>query len=134
MNVALSLDPNIKFDPTNPTPTWNHWGSDDTEMLFNKTSTNEPDIRAVRTDSGLLERCAYVLLSSVPSAVLYVIGTLRSPFSGSGIALQTLLVSKYLQRMEICILDRSDCSTSEFDTGATAHHPSQTDSLLELPL
>ncbi|KIM79125.1 hypothetical protein PILCRDRAFT_568262 [Piloderma croceum F 1598] len=59
MNIAISLDPNIKFDPTNPTPAWNHWSSDDTEMLFNKTSTDGPDIRAVRTDSRLLERCAF---------------------------------------------------------------------------
>ncbi|KIM79128.1 hypothetical protein PILCRDRAFT_74653 [Piloderma croceum F 1598] len=62
MNIAVSLDPNRKFDPTNPTPAWDHWNSDETEMLFNKTSTDGPDIRAVRTDSRLLERCAYVLL------------------------------------------------------------------------
>jgi len=59
LNVVLSLDPNTKFDPTNPTPTWNHWSSGHPEMLFNKTSANEPDIRAVSTDSGLLERCAF---------------------------------------------------------------------------
>jgi hypothetical protein len=91
MNVVVSLDPNIKFDPTNPTPAWNHWSSDDTEMLFNKTSTNEPDIKAVRTDTGLLERCAYVLLYLRP--ILYVI--LRLPVAGFGIVLRTLLVSKY---------------------------------------
>jgi len=59
MNIAISLDPNIKFDPANPTPAWNHWSLDDTEMLFNKTSTDGPDIRAVRTDPRLLERCAF---------------------------------------------------------------------------
>ncbi|KIM92464.1 hypothetical protein PILCRDRAFT_57666 [Piloderma croceum F 1598] len=58
LDVVLSLNPNTKFDPTNLTPAWNHWSSNNTEMLFNKTSTNEPDIRAVSTDAGLLERCA----------------------------------------------------------------------------
>ncbi|KIM79159.1 hypothetical protein PILCRDRAFT_823745 [Piloderma croceum F 1598] len=35
-----------------------HWSSNNTEMLFNKTSANEPDIWAISTDAGLLERCA----------------------------------------------------------------------------
>jgi len=58
LNVVLSVDPNKKFDPTNPTPAWNHWNSDNTEMLFNKTSANDPDIRSISTDAGLQERCA----------------------------------------------------------------------------
>jgi hypothetical protein len=62
MNVVLFLDPNIKFDPTNLTPTWNRWSLGQAEMRFNKTSTNESDIQAVSTDSGLLERCAYVFV------------------------------------------------------------------------
>jgi carboxylesterase type B len=59
MNFIIFLDPNTKFDPTDPTPTWNHWSSDHTEMLFNETAAGEPDIRAVSTDSGLLERCEF---------------------------------------------------------------------------
>jgi len=60
MNVVLSLDPNKKFDPTNPTPAWNHWSSNYTEMLFNKTSLDEPDIKMVQTTGGLVEQCGYV--------------------------------------------------------------------------
>jgi len=59
LDVVLSLNPNTKFDPTNLTPAWNQWSSNNTEMLFNKTSTNEPDIRAISTDAGLLERCIF---------------------------------------------------------------------------
>jgi carboxylesterase type B len=59
MNFILSLDPNTKFDPTDPTPAWNHWSADRTEMLFNQTAAGEPDIRAVSTDPGLVERCGF---------------------------------------------------------------------------
>ncbi|KIM74428.1 hypothetical protein PILCRDRAFT_828293 [Piloderma croceum F 1598] len=59
LDVILSLNPNTQFDPTNPTPAWNHWSSNNTEMRFNKTSANEPDIWAISTDAGLLERCAF---------------------------------------------------------------------------
>jgi len=59
LDVVLSLDPNTKFDSANPTPPWNHWGRNNTEMLFNKTSANEADIRPVSTDAGLLERCIF---------------------------------------------------------------------------
>jgi hypothetical protein len=65
MNFVISLDPNTKFDLTDPTPAWDHWSSNHTEMLFNKTTAGEPDIRAVSTDPGLLERCEYVLFSCV---------------------------------------------------------------------
>jgi hypothetical protein len=65
LNFVISLDPNTKFDPTDPMPTWNYWSPDHTEMLFNETATGEPDIRMVSTDLGLLERCKYVLLTVV---------------------------------------------------------------------
>ena len=64
MNIIISENPNTKFDPTNPTPTWNNWSSDHTEMLFNQTTAGEPDIRAVSTDPGLFKQCKYVILTS----------------------------------------------------------------------
>ncbi|KZP26472.1 alpha/beta-hydrolase [Athelia psychrophila] len=60
LDVAVSLDPNNKFDSENTTPEWNKWIDNSTEMLFNRTATLEPDIRAITTDPGLLERCAYI--------------------------------------------------------------------------
>jgi len=59
INVILSLDPNKKFDPTDPTLPWRNWSSEHTEMLFNETATGDPDIRAVSTDPGLLARCEF---------------------------------------------------------------------------
>jgi hypothetical protein len=53
-------NPNVKFDETNPTPAWAPWSDNHTEMLFNKTETNEPLIQAIETDPALLQRCAYV--------------------------------------------------------------------------
>jgi len=64
MNIIISENPNTKFDPTNPTPTWNNWSSDHTEILFNQTTAGEPDIRAVSTDPGLFKQCKYVILTS----------------------------------------------------------------------
>ena len=55
MNIIISKNPKIKFDSTDPTPTWNKWSSDHTEMLFNQTTVGKPDIRAVSTDPGLLK-------------------------------------------------------------------------------
>lgn len=62
MNIILFLDPNSKFDPANISPNWNKWSSSYTEMLFNKTESNQPDIRAISTNHGLLERCAYAYM------------------------------------------------------------------------
>jgi len=59
VNVIISKNPNTKFDSTNPTPTWDNWSSDHTEMLFNQTTAGDPDIRAVSTDPGLLKRCEF---------------------------------------------------------------------------
>jgi hypothetical protein len=83
MNFIISKNPNTKFDATNPTPTWNSWSSDHTEMLFNQTTAGEPDIRAVSTGPGLLKRCKYVILTSGHPSMILVF---PSTHIGSGIA------------------------------------------------
>ncbi|KAL0567354.1 hypothetical protein V5O48_014639 [Marasmius crinis-equi] len=56
---VISLDPNAKFD-SNITPEWNKFSDGQSEMLFNKTSANAPDVRVITTDQALLERCRCV--------------------------------------------------------------------------
>ncbi|KAF8177596.1 Alpha/Beta hydrolase protein [Pholiota molesta] len=58
LNFALSLDPNVKWDPSNVTPPWAAWGGEN-EMLFNETAAGAPDIRAVTTAKDLLQRCEF---------------------------------------------------------------------------
>ncbi|KAJ7314649.1 hypothetical protein DFH08DRAFT_972689 [Mycena albidolilacea] len=41
------------------TPKWNKWDVGQTEMLFNKTDTDAPVVRPVKTDDALLERCRF---------------------------------------------------------------------------
>ncbi|KAJ7679849.1 hypothetical protein B0H17DRAFT_1206355 [Mycena rosella] len=55
-SFAISLEPNIKVDPTNITPKWRTWSVGKMEMLFNKTDAGVPDVRPVQTDDALLER------------------------------------------------------------------------------
>lgn len=65
LNFALSLDPNIKWDPKNTVPKWAKWSDQThTEMLFNKTAANVPVFKPISTDASLLERCEYVLMLS----------------------------------------------------------------------
>lgn len=52
----MSLDPNDTPDPSNITPYWAEYSQGNTEMLFNQTG-NEPDIRPIQMDQGLIERC-----------------------------------------------------------------------------
>ncbi|KAJ7649060.1 alpha beta-hydrolase [Mycena polygramma] len=59
ISFAISLDPNIKLDPRTITPKWSRWSAGKTEMLFNKTDTNLPLVRAVRTSDALLKRCQF---------------------------------------------------------------------------
>ncbi|KAJ7798703.1 Alpha/Beta hydrolase protein [Mycena olivaceomarginata] len=58
-SFAISLDPNVKVDPTTITPKWSQWASTQTEMLFNKTESNLADVRSKCTSSTLLERCQF---------------------------------------------------------------------------
>lgn len=50
-------NPNIHPVPEVITPQWNPYTDGDTEMLFNRTEDFQPDIRPIKTDSALLERC-----------------------------------------------------------------------------
>ncbi|KAJ7627828.1 Alpha/Beta hydrolase protein [Mycena polygramma] len=61
ISFAISLNPNIKVDPSTITPKWSSWSAGKTEMLFNKTDTNLPLVRAVRTSDALLKRCQRIL-------------------------------------------------------------------------
>ncbi|KAH8113786.1 cephalosporin esterase [Phellopilus nigrolimitatus] len=60
LGVVKSLNPNVNpLFPNSITPQWNQYVFGNTEMLFNITQAGEPDIRAFRTDTGLLERCSF---------------------------------------------------------------------------
>ncbi|KAJ6524284.1 Alpha/Beta hydrolase protein [Mycena vulgaris] len=58
-SFAISLDPNVKVDPAAITPKWNKWDFGKTEMLFNKTGTDVPVVKPLKTDDALLERCRF---------------------------------------------------------------------------
>ncbi|KAK7013829.1 carboxylic ester hydrolase [Favolaschia claudopus] len=59
---AVSGDPNVKLSDT-ITPKWGKWNTDSpsstTEMRFNKTGGDEPDIQTFQTDAGVLQRCRF---------------------------------------------------------------------------
>ena len=62
-SIIIHDNPNIKIHPSseNITPLWNEWSLDaPTEMLFNKTETDEPVVKGINTDDKLLERCRLV--------------------------------------------------------------------------
>ncbi|KAJ7476923.1 Alpha/Beta hydrolase protein [Mycena galericulata] len=58
-SFAISLDPNVKVNPTTITPKWNKWEIGQTEMLFNRTDSDEPVVKPVTTSDALLERCRF---------------------------------------------------------------------------
>ncbi|KAJ6563667.1 Alpha/Beta hydrolase protein [Mycena vulgaris] len=58
-SFALSLDPNLKVDPTTITPPWKRWDIEHTEMLFNKTEDGVPVVKTIVTSDALLERCQF---------------------------------------------------------------------------
>jgi hypothetical protein len=51
-------DPNVHPVSQIITPRWNTFKPHNSEMLFNRTASNQPDIRQFTTDPGLLSRCA----------------------------------------------------------------------------
>ncbi|PPQ80632.1 hypothetical protein CVT25_001638 [Psilocybe cyanescens] len=57
-NFVISLNTNVKTDPTNITPFWKLWNGAN-EMLFNRTDAGVPDIRAITTSDALLKRCNF---------------------------------------------------------------------------
>ncbi|KAL0945391.1 hypothetical protein HGRIS_000885 [Hohenbuehelia grisea] len=59
LDFAMFFDPNIKFRPV-ITPRWRPWtANDQVEMLFNRTTEGEPDIRQIPISQGVLERCDF---------------------------------------------------------------------------
>ncbi|KDR78758.1 hypothetical protein GALMADRAFT_137768 [Galerina marginata CBS 339.88] len=58
LNFAMSYNVNTKWDPTDITPQWQLWNGSN-EMLFNKTEAGALDIRPVKSNQGLLERCNF---------------------------------------------------------------------------
>lgn len=53
----------MSLSTTSPDAAWPAWVDGHTEMLFNRTDTDVPDLRASKTDPALLRRCAYVHLN-----------------------------------------------------------------------
>ncbi|KAJ7028380.1 Alpha/Beta hydrolase protein [Mycena alexandri] len=55
-SFIISLEPNIKVDPTTITPQWNKFDIGDTEMLFNQTAVDGlPVVQPIET--SILEQC-----------------------------------------------------------------------------
>ena len=57
ISFAISLDPNVKVDPSNITPQWELYGSSGNEIVFNKTVDEKPDVHPATVDEELLRRC-----------------------------------------------------------------------------
>ncbi|KAG1811213.1 Alpha/Beta hydrolase protein [Suillus subaureus] len=68
MAMAMSETPDDRYTPGDITPSWTPWQYGLTEMKFNETSAGVPNIYTFKTDSALLERCAYWLNVSAYSA------------------------------------------------------------------
>ncbi|KAF7346479.1 Cytochrome p450 [Mycena sanguinolenta] len=77
LSFAVNLDPNVKVRPS-IAPVWRKWFRDaETEMLFNKTELNTPDIAPVNTSEALLTRCELPHSRFHPPLVFkYVSGTI----------------------------------------------------------
>ncbi|KAG1811208.1 Alpha/Beta hydrolase protein [Suillus subaureus] len=61
MAMAMFETPDDRYTPGDITPSWRSWRYDLTEMMFNETSAGVADVHTFKTDSALLERCAYWL-------------------------------------------------------------------------
>ncbi|KXN84321.1 Lipase 4 [Leucoagaricus sp. SymC.cos] len=60
LNFVLALDPNVKWDPSNTVPKWTRWSENGrAEMLFNKTDSNQPVFRSIKTAGDLINRCNF---------------------------------------------------------------------------
>ncbi|KAJ7748414.1 hypothetical protein B0H16DRAFT_1888492 [Mycena metata] len=60
-SFGISLNRNVKIDPTTITPPWKKWEMRHTEMLFNSTATGLPLVEPMETSDALLERCQFWL-------------------------------------------------------------------------
>ncbi|KAG1838526.1 Alpha/Beta hydrolase protein [Suillus subalutaceus] len=61
MAMVMFETPDDRYTPGDITPSWASWRDDLTEMKFNETFAGAPDVHTLKTDSALLERCAYWL-------------------------------------------------------------------------
>ncbi|KAG1838524.1 Alpha/Beta hydrolase protein [Suillus subalutaceus] len=61
MAMVMFETPDDRYTPGDITPSWASWQDDLTEMKFNETFAGAPDVHTLKTDSALLERCAYWL-------------------------------------------------------------------------
>ncbi|KAJ7906506.1 Alpha/Beta hydrolase protein [Mycena leptocephala] len=59
MSFGISLNPNVKIDPTTITPPWKKWEARHTEMLFNSTAAGLPLVEPMETSDTLFERCQF---------------------------------------------------------------------------
>ncbi|KAL0065737.1 hypothetical protein AAF712_007220 [Marasmius tenuissimus] len=59
ISFAISLNPNVKVDPSTITPQWDLYDLANNKMMFNKTVDDLPDIRLVGTSEDFLERCSF---------------------------------------------------------------------------
>ncbi|KAJ7738845.1 Alpha/Beta hydrolase protein [Mycena maculata] len=59
-SFGISLNPNVKIDPTTITPPWKEWEVGHTEMLFNETAAGRRLVEPLQTSDALLERCQCV--------------------------------------------------------------------------
>ncbi|KAF7335628.1 COesterase domain-containing protein [Mycena venus] len=60
-SFIVNLDPNKKLNPT-ILPPWSKYDiltGNTAELVFNKTTSDQPDIRPLKTDGKLLERCLF---------------------------------------------------------------------------
>ncbi|KAG1888838.1 Alpha/Beta hydrolase protein [Suillus subluteus] len=68
MAMVMFETPDDRYTPGDITPSWTSWQYDLTEMKFNETFAGAPYVHTLKTDSALLERCAYWLNVSAYSA------------------------------------------------------------------
>ncbi|KAI3615376.1 cephalosporin esterase, partial [Moniliophthora roreri] len=73
LSFVISQNPNNKLDASNITPPWRLYNQGQTEMMFNKTADNLPDVRPVTTGRELLERCRQVILGKCSGSYRTVI-------------------------------------------------------------
>jgi len=70
LNFVITMDPNIKWDPSNTLPQWPEWTEKKTaEMLFNRTEAGVPIFKLSKTSERMLNRCAWVLTAFLDHVV-----------------------------------------------------------------
>jgi len=59
LGTVVNQNPNSPIISLVLTPRWAQYDIKRTEMVFNKTEEDVPDVKTFETDAGLLERCAF---------------------------------------------------------------------------